>query len=60
MISPISDNKYVEEFVADKESDIETLSKEYNLNTCAPGSTCIVIETSNVYMMNSEGKWELI
>lgn len=39
------------EFSADSRSDVDTLPK------CAAGSTCIVIEDSSVWMINSEGIW---
>lgn len=39
------------EYVCDKEEDVETLPE-------APmGSTALVIETGNVYMINSEKEW---
>ena len=60
MINSISDNGYVESYIADKEADMTTIKKIYNLRTCAPGSTCFVIETGNVYMMDSTGEWNLI
>ena len=42
----------VNEYVCDKVEDIETLPKN-----CAMGSTCVVISTTEVYMMNGEKKW---
>lgn len=44
---------YVNEYVADTEADIKDLP-----TNIYPGSVCIVIETSNVYMLNSEKKWK--
>lgn len=42
-------------YVADTESDIINLPTDVS-----PGSTCIVIETSNVYMLNSKKIWKLL
>lgn len=40
---------------------VDTESEVANLPTDIPmGSTAIVIATSNVYMLNSEGKWVLL
>ena len=44
---------YVTEFVADEEADVTNLP-----TTVAPGSTCIVIESSNVYMLNNKKEWK--
>lgn len=41
------------EFVADDSSDIPNLP-----TNCLTGSSCIVIETSEVYMLNSKGEWK--
>lgn len=46
---------YVTEFVADTEADVANLP-----TTVAPGSTCIVIDTSNVYMLNNKKEWKQI
>lgn len=46
---------YVMELVADVEADVETITID-----CAPGSTCFVIETSNVYMLGNDKKWHEI
>lgn len=49
---------YVMELIADKVSDVaETLETQYNLKTCAAGSTCIVIENSSVWMLGNDGHW---
>lgn len=40
------------EYVLDTEADVANLPK-----TDAPGSTAFVIETSAVYMCNTEGEW---
>lgn len=44
---------YVMEYVADEEADVSNLPTD-----CAPGSSCIVIESSNVYMLNNKGEWK--
>ena len=38
------------EFAVDKRSDIKDIPKQ-----CAPGSSCIVIEDSSVWMLGSNG-----
>ena len=50
-----SDSYNVVELCCDKASDIETLPKTY-----APGSVCIVIENSDVYMLNTKKEWKKI
>ena len=40
------------EYVCDTPEDIEKLSKK-----CGMGSTCIIISTSEVYMLNSSKEW---
>ena len=47
---------YVVELVVDKESDVASIP----VDTYLPGSTCIVIESSNVYMLNNEKEWKLL
>lgn len=47
---------YLTEFICDTETDILTLPTE----NCKPGSSCLVIETSNVYILNSEKQWKKI
>lgn len=42
-------------YVADTAADIANLPK-----TDKPGSTCFVIATSDVYMLNTKQKWVLI
>lgn len=42
----------VKEYVCDTPDDIVNLPRN-----CGMGSTCIVISTSEVYMMNSKGEW---
>lgn len=57
MYSTIRENdraKYsITDYVADTEADINDLP-----TTVSPGSTCIVIETSNVYMLNNQKQWK--
>lgn len=48
---------YLTEFMADKLADIASLP---GLEECAAGSTCLVIETSDVYMLTTNGTWEVI
>ena len=44
------------ELVCDTEADVETLPTV----NCAAGSSCLVIETSNVYILNSKKEWKKI
>ena len=46
---------YVTEFVADTEDDIKNLPT--SITEVYPGSTCIVVATSNVYMLNNKMEW---
>lgn len=46
---------YVKEFVADTEEDIKDLPTK--LNEVYPGSTCIIVSTSEVYMLNNKMEW---
>lgn len=48
---------YLTEFIADNEVDIIDLP---GIGQCAPGSTCFVIETSEVYMLKTDGTWKVI
>lgn len=43
---------YVTEFVADSADDIQDLPQNVY-----PESTCIVTETSDVYMLNNKREW---
>jgi len=45
---------YVTEFVADTIADVAELPV---YPSCAPGSTCIVTETSTVYMLSADNTW---
>lgn len=42
----------VKEYVCDTPDDLSKLPR-----TCGMGSTCVVISTSEVYMMNSNREW---
>ena len=44
------------EYILDKEKDLD----EVPITGCDPGSVCFVIETSEVYMLNSNKKWKKI
>lgn len=44
---------YVVEYVVDTLADVANLPTNN-----APGSTCIVIETSDVYMLNNKEEWK--
>ena len=43
---------YLVRLVADTEDEIAALPTHY-----APGSTCEVIATSNIYKLNNQGQW---
>lgn len=47
---------YVEEFVVNTDADVALIPVEL----IAPGSTCIVIENSTVYMLNIDKEWKLL
>ena len=47
---------YVNSYQADVEEDVEKI----DLKEAAPGSSCLVLETGNVYMLNSEKQWVLL
>lgn len=61
-------NPLYREFTCDTVADLQDLptnqphGDEYGRNThkerCATGSVAIVIETSDVYMLNSSGEWK--
>ncbi len=44
---------YVTDYVADSTTDIANLP-----TNSSPGSTCIIIETSEVYMLNNKKEWK--
>ena len=46
---------YVTEFVADTEADIKDLPTD--TSKVFPGSTCIIVATSDVYMLNNNQEW---
>ena len=56
MVNPLSINgkpvNNLYEYVCDTEDDIYNLPKG-----CAPGSTAFIIETAEVYMINSNREW---
>lgn len=46
---------YVVELVADSDDDIADLPTYY-----APGSTCIVVSSSSVYILNNDNEWKML
>lgn len=44
----------VKEFVADTSADVSSLP---NKDEAAPGSTCLVAGSGDVYIMNASGNW---
>lgn len=44
---------YVTELIADTEADVSTIPT----TDMAPGSTCIVAASSNVYILNTNKEW---
>jgi len=56
---------YVTEIVADKLSAIDETNSEYNTKNAVstnftPGSTCLVLENSSVWMLGNDKKWHEI
>ncbi len=47
---------YVTDFIADTEDDVQSLPTK--ANDVAPGSTCLVAETGNVYILNNQEEWK--
>lgn len=47
---------YVTEFVVNTKNDIT----EINTDTISPGSTCIVINDSSIYILNTDKEWKLL
>ena len=47
---------YVTELVADTDADV----KDIQVDLYEPGTTCIVIENSSVYMLNTQKEWKLL
>lgn len=45
----------VNSYVADTESDVSSLP----IN-CGPGSSCLVVATGNIYILNSTKQWILL
>jgi len=54
-ITKQSDNisPYIVEYVADTEADVAQLPT----TSAYPGSTCLVIETATVWILNNNRKW---
>ena len=53
------DNKtaYVTEFLVDTPAEVASLP---GLGSCAPGSTCLVAETSELYILKNDGTWKAL
>ena len=47
---------YLTEFLADSEADLAELPKDVKY----AGSTCLVAETGNVYILNNKEEWVLL
>lgn len=47
------DRRYLREYLADTIADVNTLP-----TNVVPGSICLVIETSDVYILNNQGEWK--
>lgn len=45
----------VYKFICDTEADVAKLQTEHP--NCGAGSTALVVETGNVYMVNASGNW---
>lgn len=48
-------DKGVVELVADTDADIANIPTYYT-----PGSTCIVVESSEVFMLNNQKEWKVL
>ena len=46
--------QYVNELIADTVDDLQNI----NVNTMRPGTTCLVIEPTSVYILNTEKQWK--
>lgn len=44
------------EFILDTIADLDSIIAE----SCSPGSTCFIIETSSVYMLDNNKEWKEI
>ena len=44
------------EFVADTDADLTKI----DTSTCSMGSTCLIVETSSVYMLGGDGQWHVL
>lgn len=47
---------YVAELIADTDADVQDIP----VDLYEPGTTCIVIENSTVYMLNTQKEWKLL
>lgn len=43
----------IKEFVADTQNDLR------NIKDCEMGSTCLIISTQEIFVMNGKGEWVL-
>lgn len=48
------------ELRADGTADVANLEAFAAANFLKPGSTCLVIQESNIYMMQSDGSWSAL
>ena len=44
-------NSYQREYILDTEADVASLPE------CCTGSTALVVESGNIYMVNASGEW---
>ena len=51
-------NSKEKDFIADTVSDVSSLPTSED--EVAPGASCLVIETSDVYMLDSTGTWRVL
>lgn len=60
MISIYSQNGEVEykvtDFILDSTEDLSKLQEKYS-KTCGPGSSALILETSDVYMLSGQREW---
>ena len=47
---------YVAELIADTVEDLDDI----NVNNYAAGSTCLVVATKDVYILNTQKEWEVL
>lgn len=48
------------ELRADGSADVANLPQFAQAQKLKPGSTCLIIDTSEVYMMKSDGQWKAL